>query len=295
MELSRLISFFHVARLSSISKASEVVCRSQPAVTQQIKALEDEIGCKLFHRIGKRKLVPTQEGKRLQAFVRRLMTEMDCALDDIRLMGGGEHGQVSVAAPFTTCFQILPSVVKHFNDSFPKVNVSIFDQPQDTAVTMVRDGEADFAIALESIIPRGVHTVLWKRVAPVLMVPKGHLLTNRNKITIRDIAGEKLILPPNVRRHPGRLLLEKSARKAGIRLDILVESSNVELSSRLVEEGLGVSFATIVEGASLLDGRKLDFVPLDHLLPNGNLLIAMRDKDVLRGARAKFLEALMAI
>ncbi len=295
LELSRLISFFHVARLSSISKASEVVCRNQPAVTQQIKALEDEIGCKLFHRIGKRKLVPTQEGKRLQAFVRSLMYEMDCTLDDIRLMGGGEYGQVSIAAPFTTCFQILPAVIKRFNDSFPKVNVSIFDQPQDAAVAMVRDGEADFAIASESVIPRGVHTVLWKRVVPALIVPAGHLFTNRNKITIRDIAGEKLILPPDGRRHPGRLLLEKSAREAGILLDILIESSNVELSSRLVEEGLGVSFATIVEGASLLHGRELDFVPLDHLLPDGNLWIAMRDEDVLRGARAKFLEALMAI
>lgn len=295
MELSRLISFFHVARLNSISKASDVVCRSQPAVTQQIMALEDEMECKLFHRIGKRKLVPTQEGKRLQVFVQNLMYEMDCTLDDIRLMGGGEYGQVCIAAPFTTCFQILPAVIKRFTDAFPKVNLSIFDTPQEAAVSMVRDGEADFAIALESVIPRGLHTLLWKRVVPVLMVPAGHPFTNGNPITIRDMAGERLILPPKGRRHPGRLLLEKAAQKEGMGLNIVIESSNVELSSRLVEEGLGISFATIIEGASLLDGRKLDFVPLDHLLPHGNLLIAMRGEDVLRGARAKFLEALMAI
>lgn len=295
MELSQLINFFHVARLGSVSKASEVVCRSQPAVSQQIKALEEEIGCKLFHRIGKRKLATTEEGKRLQEFTQSLLSEIDCLLDDIHAIGGGSRGQISISAPFTTCFQLLPAVLKRFVGRFPNVRVTVFDQPQEVAVAMVRDGEVDFAIVMEPVVPRGLHSILWKRVVPVLMVPSGHALVGHRQISIKDIAEQKLIAPPARRRHPGRLLLEKSAREAGLTLDVVLESSNVELSSRLVEKGLGVSFATIVEGASFLEGRDLDFVPLDHLLPDGNLVVAMRGEDTVRGARAKFIETLLAI
>ena len=87
------------------------MCRSQPAVSQQIKALEDEIGCKLFFRIGKRKLVVTEEGKRLRELAQSLQDDIDRTLEDIYTIGGGSRGQVSISAPFTTCFQILPAVL----------------------------------------------------------------------------------------------------------------------------------------------------------------------------------------
>jgi DNA-binding transcriptional LysR family regulator len=294
LELLQLVSFYHVARLGSVSKASEVVCRTQSAVSQQIKALEDEIGCQLFHRIGKRKLVPTEEGMRLQKFAQNILSEMDRALDDIHAIGGGSRGRVSVSAPFTTCFQILPAILKRFADRFPDVCLSVFDRPQDAAVAMVRDGEADFALALESVVPRGLRSIPWKRVLPVLMVPRGHALVGRKGISIKDIAEQRLILPPAYRRHPGRLFLEKAAQEAALTLNVVIESSNVELSSRWVEKGLGVSFATIVDDDSLLEGRDMHFVPLDHLLPSENLAVAIRDGDSLRGVRKQFLEILLA-
>lgn len=295
MELSQLISFYHTAKLGSVSKASEVVCRSQPAVSQQIKALEGEIGCKLFNRIGKRRLVMTEEGKRLQEFVQNLLAEIDRTLEDIYTIGGGSRGQVSISAPFTTCFQILPVVLKRFATQFPDVIIAVFDLPQDAAVAMVSNGEVDFAIVLEAVVPKGLHTILWKRVVPVLIVPLGHTLVGRQRISINDIAEQKLILPPIRKKHPGRLLLEKSTQEAGLKLNIVVESSNVELSSRLVEKGLGVSFATIVEDAHMFKGRDIDFVPLDHLMPSGNLVVAMRGEDTMRGARTKFIELLLSI
>ena len=293
MELAQLISFFHTARLCSISRASEVVCRSQPAVSQQIKALEDEIGCKLFHRIGKRKLVMTEEGKRLQRFTRNLLQEMDHTLEDIYAIHSGNRGQVSVSAPFTTCFQLLPNVLERFLNHYPDIGISIFDKPQDAAIAMVRNGEADFTIVLESAVPKGFHKITWKRAVPVLMVPSGHALIGRKKISIHDIATQKLIVPPARSRHAGWLLLKKQALEAGVKIKGVIESSNVELSSRLVEKGLGVSFATIIEDIPILEGRHLEFVSLDHLLPCGNMVLAMRNEDVVRGARARFMEILL--
>jgi DNA-binding transcriptional LysR family regulator len=189
---------------------------------------------------------------------------------------------------------MLPGVLKCFAERFPDVCVSVFDRPQYTAVAMVRDGEGDFAIALESVVPQGLHAIQWKRVVPVLMVPRGHPWVDRERISSNEIVEQKLIVPPP-QRHSGRLLLEKAARDATLTLDVVLESSNVELSSQWVERGLGVSFATIVEDASsLVDGRNIEFVPLDHLLPSGNLVVAIRDKDAVQGVRKSFLETLLA-
>jgi DNA-binding transcriptional LysR family regulator len=213
-------------------------------------------------------------------------------LDDIHAIGGGNRGEVSISAPFTTCVHLLPPVLKCFTSRFPNVRVTVLDQPQDAAVALVREGEVDFAIASEGVVPRALHVISWKRVAPVLMVPLGHPLASRRQITIEEIAEQKLIAPPANRRHPGRLLLERLGREAGLTLHVAIESGNVELSSRLVEQGLGVSFATIVEGASFPEGRSLEFLPIDHLLSHGKLVIAMRDKDAVRGVRARFLDTL---
>ena len=109
----------------------------------------------------------------------------------------------------------------------------------------------------------------------------------------QHIAAQKLIVPP-LQGHFGRLLLDKAARDAALTLNVVLESSNVELSSQWVEKGLGVSFAIIVEDDFILDGRNLRFVPLDHLLPPGNLVVAIRDKNDLQGVRKSFLETLLA-
>ncbi len=290
MELSQLISFSHTVQFGSISKAAEVVCRTQSAVSQQIKALENELGCQLFSRIGKRRLVTSDEGKRLYEFTQRLLDEIDNTLEDIHAISGGNRGHVSISAPFTTCFHVLPEIIKRFSGQYPNVIVSVFDRPQEKAVAMVRNGEADFAITLDSVVPKGFHSILWKQVNPVLIVPLDHPLLECRDISIKDIADHDLIVPPARMRHPGRLMLEKYAQQSGIALKVVLESSNVELSSRFVEKGVGISFATIIEGHHLLERRALKFIPIDHLLPSGRMAIAMRREATLTGARGNFLK-----
>lgn len=295
MELFQLTSFFHTVQLGSISKAAELVCRTQSAVSQQIKSLEGELGCKLFDRVGKRKLVVTDEGKRLYEFATKLIEEIDSTLEDIHTISGGHQGQISIAAPFTTCFQIFPAVLKRFKAQFPMVIVSVYDRSQEKAINMVRNGEADFAITLESVIPNGFHSIAWKRVIPVLIVPTGHSLLKCQTITISDIAQHELIMPPHRMMHPCRSIIEKSALSAGLNLKVVLESSNVELSSRYVEKGLGISFASIVEDINLPKGREIQFIPIDNLLQSANISISMRSKVSLKGARANFVKTMLKI
>ena len=155
VELSQLISFYHVARLGSVSRAAGIVFRTQPAVSQQIRALEEELGCRLLHRIGRRRLVPTPEGERLWRFAADLIRQVDQTVQDIHSIQGGERGHVRIAAPFTTCFHVLPETIKRFRDRYPQARVTVLDRPQEAALALVKEGEADFAIALDSAVPRG--------------------------------------------------------------------------------------------------------------------------------------------
>lgn len=90
MELSQLGGSYHRARFGRVFRAAQVVCRTQPALSQQIKALEQELGCRLLPRIGRRKLLPTQEWQRLQTFVAGPLGQLDRTAE--RAPGGGHEG-----------------------------------------------------------------------------------------------------------------------------------------------------------------------------------------------------------
>ena len=212
-----------------------MVCRTQSAVSQQIKALEDELECQLFLRIGKRKLVTSDEGKRLYEFTQKLLDEIDNTLEDIHAISGGNRGHVSISAPFTTCFQVLPEIIKRFADQHPKVIVSVFDQPQEKAIAMVRDGDkftqswtAPFVNSRHLIrnrfrcrvqkVSHGFYHLFYASLG--LIVPIGHPLLKYRNISIKDIAGQDLIVSPSRMRHSGRLMLEKYAQKSGIALKV---------------------------------------------------------------------------
>ncbi|MCB2186043.1 MAG: LysR family transcriptional regulator [Deltaproteobacteria bacterium] len=295
MELLQLVSFFHTAQTGSVSRAAQAVGRSQPAVSQQLAALEEELGCRLFTRLGKRKLVPTPEGRRLLEFAQRLLADLDTAVTEVRALAGGERGRVTVAAPFTTCYQVLPAVLARFTARWPRVEVAVQDQPQAAALTLVREGEADLALALATAVPPGLTAIPWKRLRPALLVPLGHPLAAGLPITVGDLLAQRLILPPARPRHPGRTWLEQAARQAGLPLTVALETSNVELSARYVAEGLGVSVANLVEDAPWLAGRGLAAAPLDHLLPAGQLAVAFRPEGPAPGAPANFLRTLLEL
>jgi len=279
MEWQQIKGFYHVAKLKSFTRAAEATYRTQSALTQQIKSLEEELDCQLLERIGKRKIILTPLGERFFSFSESLLQEYERLIGDISEHKGLKKGRLKVAAPFTTLYHLLPDIIKTYNKQFPWVELSLLDRPQREVVDLVRAGNVDLGIALESVVPKELNKRRWKKVEPVLLTPAGHPLAKEKKVSLEKIALCPLILPPKSVEFPHRNKLEELFRKRNLKYFVIMESSNIELSSLYVEMGMGVSFASIVPGLRVLKNKKLEYIPLNqYLMPEYICIATRRDK-----------------
>lgn len=292
MEWQQIIGFYQVAKLGSFTKAGDATFRTQSALSQQIKALEQELDCHLFERIGKRKLRLTSAGERFFEFAEAILESYDCLKEDLSELQGLQKGRLRLAAPFTTLYHLVPETLKEYIIQFPYVELTILDRSQQVVIELVRNGDIDLGFTLESEVPKDLSLLRWKRVETVLMVPVGHPLAEAERVTLRQIAKYSLILPPKDLRFTCRRILEERFQKLGLDYQIVMESSNVELTSLYVEMGLGISFATVVRDLPALEKRNLAFIPMDTLLKPDFIAVLMRRDKVLTSYKSAFINIL---
>ncbi len=292
MEWQQLLGFYQVARLGSFTRAADATFRTQSALSQQVKALEEEMDCRLVERLGKRQLRLTQAGERLFAFAGEVLARFEGLKEELQEIQGLPKGRLSLAAPFTTLLHLLPESLKAYRQRFPHVDLILLDRPQQMVLTLVKNAEVDLGLALGSLVPGDLEAHRWRPVETVLMAPPGHPLTRLKRVTWRQIAGYPLILPPRGPEHPGRQLLEEQFRKLGLAYQVMLESTNVELSALYVEMGLGVSFATLVQGQRPLTPRNLVFLSLGHYFKPDHLTVVRRRDRLLPPYKKAFINLL---
>jgi len=292
MEWQQIIGFYQVAKLGSFTKAGDATFRTQSALSQQIKALEQELDCHLFERIGKRNLRLTSAGERFFEFAEAILASYDCLKEDLSELQGLQKGRLRIAAPFTTLYHLVPETLKEYIIQFPYVELTILDRSQQVVIELVRNGDTDLGFTLESEVPKDLSLLRWKKVETVLMVPVGHPLAEAERVTLRQIAKYSLILPPKDLRFTCRRILEERFQKLGLDYQIVMESSNVELTSLYVEMGLGISFATVVRDLPALEKRNLAFVPMNTLLKPDFIAVVMRRDKVLTSYKSAFINIL---
>ena len=187
-----------------------------------------------------------------------------------------------MAAPFTTLYHLFPAALKEYIKQFPNVELSILDRSQHSVLDHIKNGEIDFGFMLESNVPADLATIRWQKVETVVMAPINHPLTKAQRVTLRQIAKYPLILPPKSFKQSYRSNLETEFQKRSVDYHIIMESSNVELSSVYVEMGIGISFATVVTGLPRMKKRKLKLLPLNHLFKPDYIAVVMRKDKILQ-------------
>jgi DNA-binding transcriptional LysR family regulator len=293
VEWQQIIGFYHVAKLGSFTKAAEATFRTQSALSQQIKNLEVELDCQLFERIGKRKLRLTSAGERFFRFTETILEKYDYLTEELNELKGLRKGRLRVAAPFTTLYHLFPQALKDYVKQFPYVELTILDRSQQSVIELVRQGDIDFGFTLESEAPKDLAFLRWKKVETVLMTPVGHPLADAKRVTLRQIAKYSLILPPKDLRYNCRRMLEERFHKLGLDYRIVMESSNVELTSLYVEMGLGISFATVVKDLPALKQRRLEFLPVEQLFKPDYIALVMRKDKTLISYKSAFINILL--
>ncbi|MBW2575421.1 MAG: LysR family transcriptional regulator [Deltaproteobacteria bacterium] len=290
MEWQQIIGFYHVAKLSSFTKAANATFRTQSAISQQIKNLEKELGCQLLERIGKRKLRLTSAGERFFKFSESILEKYNSLIEEINEIKGLQMGHLRMAAPFTTLYHLFPLALKSYIKQFPNVELTVLDRPQQDILDLIKNGDIDLGLVLESNVKTDLTALRWKKVRTVVMTPIGHPLAKVKRVTLKQIGKYPLILPPKNIKY--RSNLEESFQKIGVDYHIIMESSNVELSSLYVEMGLGISFATVVKDLPELKKRKLAFLPMDHLFKPDYIVVVMRKNKTLISHKNAFIKIL---
>ncbi len=290
MEWQQLLGFYQVARLGSFTKAAAATFRSQSALSQQVRALETELDCLLLERLGHR-LRLTPAGEKLREFSRTLLAGYETLKEELHELKGTGQGTLRLAAAFTTLYRLLPDVLLAYRRQFPQVDLTLLDRSQAAVLDLVKSGEVDFGLALESLVPKELAARRWQPLVPVLLTPRDHPLAASKRLSLRQIVRYPLILPPRDPGYPWRLVLDERFRTLGLSPRIVMESANVELSALYVEMGLGVSFATLAQ-ARPRPGRPLAFLPLPGYFKPGHLALVRRRDLVPRGYKQAFINLL---
>ena len=294
MDWVQLKSFYYIAKLGSITKASGVIHRSQSAVSQQLRLLEESMGLRLFDRVGKQKMVLTRAGHRLLQFAEETFLAERQLEDDLETFKSRQQGHVRLAAASTTLGVILADFITSFTRQYPDSTITLYDRFPSQALDLLHDGIVDFAVALDSQIPNGVNSYAWKSGYYVLMTPVGHPLTQKKTpVTLADIARYPFIkLVPNSK-FASSHEIEQAFMEHGLRFKLFLEAGNTHLIAEYVRRGLGISMVfSPKDGLDLFPGE-LAFMPLTHLFKESTITICSRRRYPLSPMAELFLKWLM--
>jgi DNA-binding transcriptional LysR family regulator len=155
LDSRQLRAFAVLARTGSFTAAARELHLTQSAVSHAMRALEEEVGCRLLDRIGK-KATLTQSGEQLLQHAEKILTEMSSARDSLKNLGRWGGGRLRLGATVTACQYLLPAVLREFRESFPVCTVTI--EPGDTpaVLEMLRERQIDIALGLEPRTERDV-------------------------------------------------------------------------------------------------------------------------------------------
>ena len=291
MEWQKLVGFYEAAICRSFTKASKRTFRSQSALSQQIQSLEKEFNCLLFERIGKRSLRLTLAGERLFSFVDNLMRRQRELIEDLHEITGHRSGRLRVAGQFASFYYQIPDIVKTYMDRYPNVNLMLFERPYHEIIPLVQSGEIDFGIFIEATLPKDLTAIRWRKADVVLVTPLNHPLTREKEITFEKIARYPLIFSPKQLGYKSRSFFHRQFEKRSINYRVIMEVSTIELGSKYVELGLGISVAPAGFGLDTLKKRNLSFIPIDHLMEEDEYIsIILRKDKKLQSHKKAFID-----
>ncbi|HEV2575845.1 MAG TPA: LysR substrate-binding domain-containing protein [Acidobacteriaceae bacterium] len=243
LENFRLRVFREVASQASFRRAAEALYITQPAVTQQIKALEEELGSRLFDRNGG-KVRLTAAGEVLLRRAGEAESTLSRAIEEIGTLEGEVRGALRVAASTTIAQYVLPRLLADFARQHHGVRLQLESANTQRVVEAVASGEAPIGLIEGPAHRQELQVERWLEDELVLVVPSGHEWAGK-EISLSALSSAKLLV--RERGSGTREVLEQAFKLAGgpvPRMQIAMELGSTEALLACVEAGLGVGFAS---------------------------------------------------
>lgn len=288
MNLQQLRALCEVVRQGlHISGAAEALFRSQPGVSRQLQALENEIGTDLFVRKRNKIVGLTDAGRRITEMAHRALSEVD----NMRAVGkeqeSSDAGTLTVATSHTQARYTLPRVIKDFTKRRPKVHLSLRQGTAAQCYDYVKVGDADIAIATEVPgTPADLCVIPVYRLPRCIVTPARHPLLKEARPTLESVARYPIIYSDFG--YGGTRIVAKAFAEHGLKPRVSVSATDSDVSKIYVELGLGIAILTNVS-VDLRRDRALRAIDASHLFPPTTLTIVLRAHTYLRGYALDFI------
>lgn len=237
MDFDQLHAFLEVARLKSFSRAAMSCYRTQPAISAQIRLLEDELGERLFDRSGGR-VALTEAGQVWQEFAQRLIALRQEGRRALADLAQSPRGELRIAANEGSCLHVLPEVFAAFKRQHAAVAVHIRRGEHNDILEDVLEHRADFGVVSLPVRDARLKVVPLQRDEIVAVVAPGHRLVRSGTVDAGELIGEPLLLP---RSGQTREAIEQLLAPLGP-MQISMELDSTELLKGFAAAGLGVAF-----------------------------------------------------
>ncbi|SVC84372.1 uncharacterized protein METZ01_LOCUS337226 [marine metagenome] len=263
MQTQHIVSFYHVARLRSITKAADIQGLAQPTVTSHLKKLEEELGFSLFDRI-KRPIMLTSDGAAVLEMIGPIVNGLSAL--KIHADSQGRDVSLTIAAYADLVLHYLPQVIQRFRTEYPNVHIRLLARHHSEMIQMARSGEVDLALSTtQNVLDSSLDFMDLFTSSTMMLTPLGHELLEQQPVRLEDISKWPLILyGPNTIL---RTRLERAFREQGLDYEMVMEMDNVEYAKRYVRIGMGISFCSNLS-LEPEDYDTLGIADVDHLFSN---------------------------
>lgn len=285
--LKKLRAFCYAAQAKSISKAAERMFLSQPSVSLQVRALEEELGVTLFERRGPR-INLTPEGRVLYGLASPLVDGMDTLPATFaERCGNLDSGELDIAAGESTILYILPKFMQAFAGKYPGIQLRMHNVTGRDGLSQLRADEVDFAVGSMLEIPEDIEYRPIFTYDTVLIAACDHPLAKKKKLELEDISPYGLILPP---RHLSTWrVVDLVFQQHNVPYTVTLEAGGWEVIKKYVGLGLGVS---IVSSICLADDDNLCALSLGDYFPKRTYGVVLRRGKFLTPAARRFIAAM---
>jgi DNA-binding transcriptional LysR family regulator len=243
VELRQLRYFVAVAEELHFRRAAARLHISQPPLSQQIRQLEDELGCRLLART-RRRVELTPAGQAFLRDARQLLSELDGAVQTARRIDAGQTGRLRVNFVGSALLSIVPGIVQRFRATAPNVEIELHERPTVEQLRLVSARVVDVGLVrppIEELADLRAEVVLRERSVAVL--PAGHELAALRRVSLQRLAAEPLVLFPRDQAPGFHDLLMSSMAALGAHPHVVQYAPEMLTIIGLVAAGIGVSLA----------------------------------------------------
>ncbi len=241
MELRQIRSFLSIAETLHFGRTAELIHLSQPALSLQIRALEEEVGVRLFER-NRRKTTLTAAGLAFRDDATAGVRQLDQAIRRARLAANGKLGLLRVGFISTAGNEIVPNIVRQFRDSNPEVEFSLRNILTTDQIQMLGDGSLDIGFLR---LPIGEHPELdvvgVHREPFVVVTPLSHKLAKRKRVALHELSGQDFVMYERSYAPGFHDLIFGMLRDAGVIPNVCQTAGQMPTLISLVDSGMGIS------------------------------------------------------